>query len=100
MNAVSEGDVLAVVVRFSGLPIGLLGVCMKVDQKDNGTVRLTILMQNERVVTLTARETYMFLRNKGTLDLTSKTNKELIHQLEIFINNQQHEESAADTLPL
>lgn len=84
MSTIFEGDVLSVAVRFSGLSIGFIGVCTNVEQRNNGVVHMTILMQNGDFVTLTERETYMFFRKKGVMNLVDKTNNELIHQLGLF----------------
>lgn len=74
-------DVVSVKIGFSKLPIGKKGVCIHVGKERNGVMKLTVLMENDRVVTLTGREADLFFRHVTTMDTRSESHQKLLETL-------------------
>lgn len=74
-------DVVSVKVGFSKLSIGKKGVCIGVDREENGVMKATVLMENERVITLTGREFDLFFRRIATMDTTNESHQQLLETL-------------------
>ena len=84
MSMFTKGDVFNVVVPFNGLQGGSLGVCISMRPGKNLVWKADILMENGSIATLTERETYLFLRSKGKMNVEEMPTEELINQLKHF----------------
>ncbi len=76
-----RSDVVTVKVPFARLPVGMKGVCIDVGAR-NGVPVWSVLMANERTVTILGKEADIFFRRSGKLHTMTDDRQQLIRLLE------------------
>jgi len=73
-----RGDVVTIKVPFCKLSAGRKGICLGSSQQSNGVLKLSVLLEDERIVDLTGREAQLFFEMEGHVDIGQTDNKNIL----------------------